>query len=102
MFKLVAESIGLEFYDEFLQVLLARQRFQTILDPKAFTYLTLFVELLADADVRRRFFGIKDWGGHIDQSPFGIFLRLSVLGQSVGNYHQEKLAVQRFEERLIA
>lgn len=43
LFKLVAESIGPEFYDEFLQVLLARQRFQTILDPKAFTYLTLFV-----------------------------------------------------------
>lgn len=86
--KVVADGIGAKFYDEFLQVLLARQRFRTILDQKAFVYLTLFVDLLNEGDIRERFMNIKDWGGLIDQSPFGIFLRLSILGQKTGNYHQ--------------
>jgi hypothetical protein len=102
LFRIVADGIGPEFYDEFLQVLLARQRFQTILDQKSFLYLSLFVDLLGEGDIRERFIRIKDWGGIIDQSPFGIFIRLSVLGQRPGNYFQETQAVNRFEERVIA
>ena len=64
--------------------------------------MSLFVDLLGDADIRKRFMLLKDWGGLIDQSSFGIFLRLSVLGQLPGHYHQENQAVARFEERAMA
>jgi hypothetical protein len=88
LLKVIADGIGAEFYDEFLQVLLARQRFQTILEQRSYLYLSLFVDLLGDPDIRHRFMHLKDWGGLIDQSSFGIFLRLSVLGQLPGHYHQ--------------
>jgi len=41
------KEIGKDFYEEFLQVLLARQRFQNILEPKALLYMGLLKDLLA-------------------------------------------------------
>ena len=48
LIKVIADGIGADFFDELLQVLLARQRFLTVLDPKAFTYLSLFMNLLSE------------------------------------------------------
>ena len=43
MIRVIAEGIGRQFYDELLLALLARQRFQTILDSKSLTYLSLLI-----------------------------------------------------------
>ena len=85
LIKVIADGVGVEFFDELLQVLLARQRFLTILDPKAFTYLSLFMNLLSEQTIRDKFMAMKEVAG---QSPLELFLRLSVLGQKPGHYHQ--------------
>jgi hypothetical protein len=83
LMRVIAEGIGRQFYDELLQALLTRQRFQTILESKSLTYLSLFIELLGENDIRQRFIQLKDGAGLIDFSPFGLFARPSVLGQRV-------------------
>lgn len=67
LIRVIADGIGSDFYDELLQVLLARQRFSTILDPKAFTYLSLFMNLLSETEIREKFMAMKEIAG---QSPF--------------------------------
>ena len=90
------------FPEEMLNVLLARQRFQSILEPKAFFYLSFLCDLLSYAEFRCIFMKMQGWkqvnrlmgkvpGVMIDtQSSLGIFMRSSVLGQNRGHYHQEK------------
>ena len=83
-----------------LNVLLARQRFQTIIEPKSFFYLSLLGDLLGDPAFRMQFMRMEGWkqvgkemgkieGVMIDtQTTLGIFMRASVTGQRAGHYHQ--------------
>ncbi len=101
------------FTESLLSTLIARQRFQTIIDGKAFQYLTLLGELMSIPDFRASIFKMakepfipgdkgKMKGSMIDTiSPFGLFMRTSVLGMIPGYYHQESEAFNRFEERLL-
>ncbi len=83
-----------------MEVLISRERFQTISESKAFFYLTLLLDLLMIPEFKKRFFRLsklpflpadfdKLKGSMMDtQSPFGLFARISVLGINPGFYHQ--------------
>lgn len=110
--KIETELEG-KFTEVFLEVLCTRQRFQTILESKAFFYLTILLDLLQIPQFKKQFFNMekmpllpktmdKITGSMIDtQSPLGLFARTSVLGTSAGLYFQEKEITQRYEERMI-
>ena len=55
---------GLEetrFSEEMLNVLLARQRFQSIIEPKSFFYLSLLCDLLSNPEFRGIFMRMQGW-----------------------------------------
>ena len=55
---------GLEearFSEEMLNVLLARQRFQSIIEPKSFFYLSLLCDLLSNPEFRGIFMKMQGW-----------------------------------------
>lgn len=90
-------------------MLVTRQKFMTILEGKAVFYLSTLVDLLRDPEFKRVFVSMKNFrfllpekergGVFIDSmTSFGVFMRLSVLGQkNSGHIYQESLALQRFE-----
>ena len=104
--------MGGDFAEAFLEVLIARQRFQTIIDNKAFFYLTVLESIMTIPGFKLRFMKLskmpflpapleKIKGSMIDnQSPLGIFLRLSILGFTPSFYHQEAEAINRMEEKI--
>ena len=111
MLDLVTKGNEEEFRDEFLEILLTRQRFTTIVDGKAMFYLSTLVDLIKDPEYKRRFINLKNikflaegskGGSHIDTfTSFGFFTRLSILGHKVSRHiYQEALAYERFEERM--
>ena len=108
----VNEDLGGDFPEAFIEVLIARQRFQTIIDGKAFFYLTVLESIIGIPDFKLRFMKLpkmpfmpatleKVKGSMIDrQSPLGIFFRLSVLGFTPSFYHQESEALNRMDEKV--
>ena len=108
---LVTEANEADFRDEFLEILLSRQRLATIVDGKAMFYLSTLVDLIKNPEYKRRFINLKNirfmidgpkGGSNIDIfSSFGFFTRLSILGQKVNRHiNQEAIAHDRFEERM--
>ena len=89
-----------DFAVSFLEALVARERFQTITDSKAFFYLTILESACSNTDIKKIFFKLpkmpflpmpvdKIKGSMLDtQSPFGVFCRQSILGYSPGPLHQ--------------
>jgi hypothetical protein len=55
----VEQDLGGGFPSAILEVLLARQRFQTIQDGKAFFYLGVLLELAGEPEYRKALFGLK-------------------------------------------
>ena len=88
------------FAQAFIEVLTARQRFLTIIDPKAFFYVTCLENVLAIPEFKEKFIylnnikyipeeAVKIPGSKLDkQSAMGLFLRLSVLGNFYDYFHQ--------------
>lgn len=98
----VNNDINGNFAQSFIEVLIARQRFLTILDSKAFFYITCLENVLTIPEFKEKFLSLnvtkfipeetlKMPGSKIDrQSPLGLFLRLSVMGNLYDYFHQEK------------
>lgn len=83
----------------------------TIVDSKAVFYLSTLVEFIRDPSFKQAFIKMKniqffpqgEKGGSLFDSftSFGLFMRVSILGQKVsGHIYQEALAYERFEERM--
>ena len=101
--EIIVSKVDVEgdFIGSFFEVLLARERFKTILDPKAFLYINILEALVSNPEFKIKFFHLpnspflpqnlhKIKGSTLDtQSPFGLFVRISLLGQSAGYFHQE-------------
>lgn len=95
------EENGCDLAGSFLEVLIARQRFQTILDGKSMFYLSTLESLMQRPELKAKFMKMdknpflpaelsKIQGSALDrQSPLGIFLRLSILGHNPGPFYQE-------------
>lgn len=85
----------------------------TILDGKAFFYLNILECILPIPEFKEKFvnlnnskfspeMALKMQGSVIDKkSPLGLFMRLSVLGASPDYYFQEKLALEKFEGKMM-
>lgn len=96
----IEQEVGGDFAETFLEVLCTRQRFQTILESRAFFYLTVLLDLVMIPEFKRKFISMKKLpfipgpmqklnGSMMDtQSPFGLFVRTSVLGTSPGFFFQ--------------
>jgi ubiquitin conjugation factor E4 B len=109
------EPKGATFLENFTEVLLARHRFQTIVDSKAFFYVTLLQNMLTMEEFRRQFVslprspfipdkrGLKQVQGNVLDlsSPFGLFARVSLLG-TLSAYNQELKANMNLEERIYS
>lgn len=105
----INDEIGGDFAEAFIEVLIARQRFQTILDSRAFFYLTVLDSLMTIPEFKATFLKLPKTpflpvelaqvqGSMIDtRSPLGIFLRPSILGSTPGFFHQELEATKRYE-----
>ena len=111
MLELVISGNEAEFREEIMEVLVTRQRFVTILDSKAMFYLTTLIELIRDPEFKRVFIKMRNLkflpdgekGGKLFDAftPFGLFMRMSILGQKVsGHIYQESLVNERYEERM--
>lgn len=97
----INHDLDTSFEECFLEVIIARARFQTILDSKIYFYLTVLQELLVIPEFKKKFFHLskcpilpveasKIQGPMIDtQSPLGILMRDSILGTLPGYFHQE-------------
>jgi hypothetical protein len=94
------EENGENFGEAFLEVLIARQRFQTIVEGKAYFYVNLLQTLMTNPELKAKFMRMKRapflpakltkiQGSSLDrQSPLGLFLRMSILGQNPGPFFQ--------------
>ena len=51
----INEDMGGDFPEAFIEVLIARHRFQTIIDGKAFFYLTVLESIMVIPDFKLRF-----------------------------------------------
>jgi len=52
-------QLKIDFGEAFLEVMIARQRFQTVIDSKGFFYTNLLADLLAQSDFRVKFFQLQ-------------------------------------------
>ena len=95
-----------------MHVLIARQRFVNILDHKAYFFLSTLENILNIPDFKLKFISLnnkkfsleealKTPGSRIDkQSPLGLFVRLSMLGNHYDYYHQEREVAERFQKKM--
>lgn len=109
------EPKGSTFQECFFEVLLARQRFQTIADSKSIFYLSLLNSLLGIETFKNKFItlprapfvpekhGNKAVQGNVMDlsTPFGLFARPSLLG-TLAAYNQEIKANMNLEEKIYA
>lgn len=100
--RILDEPKGSTFLESFIEVLLARQRFQTIADSKVVFYLSLLNSLLTNDRFKAAFVslprspflpdkrGAKTVQGNVMDlsTPFGMFARPSLLG-TLAAYNQE-------------
>lgn len=56
----IQEEVQGDFAECFLEVLLARQRFQNILDSKAYFYQSLLVDLISIPEFKHKFMHLKN------------------------------------------